>query len=87
MDYIFSYNVKYSDQFESINYINCFCESLRRIKFDGKLVIFTESEQRLKSKFNNWSFSLILLAKLSIKLFGSGIVILLFRKNLVFFCF
>ena len=53
MDYIFSYNVKYSDQFESINYINCFCESVRRIKFDGKLVIFTESEQRLKSKFNN----------------------------------
>jgi len=53
MNYIFSYNVKYSDQFESTNYVNCFCESLRRIKFDGKLVIFTDSEQRLKSKFSN----------------------------------
>jgi hypothetical protein len=49
MNYIFSYNVDnpYSD-FSSRNYIASFCESLRRIEFKDKLVLFTESPDRLK---------------------------------------
>jgi hypothetical protein len=50
MNYIFSYNVDYypGSDFLSRNYIGSFCESLRRITFNGKLVLFTESPDRLK---------------------------------------
>ena len=48
MNYIFSYNVVYNDQFESINYIEAFCESLRRINYKDKLILFTESIDRIK---------------------------------------
>ena len=50
MNYIFSYNVDYypGSDFLSRNYIGAFCESLRRITFNGKLVLFTESPDRLK---------------------------------------
>ena len=49
MNYIFSYNVDnpHSD-FSSRNYIASFCESLRRTEFKDKLVLFTESPDRLK---------------------------------------
>jgi hypothetical protein len=50
MNYIFSYNANYYPQsdFLSRNYISAFCESLRRIQFKDKLVLFTESPDRLK---------------------------------------
>jgi len=50
MNYIFSYNYDYcpSSNFLSRNYISAFCESLRRIEFKDKLVLFTESSDRLK---------------------------------------
>ena len=50
MNYIFSYNVNYNpnSDFLSRNYISAFCESLRRIEFKDKLVLFTESPDRLK---------------------------------------
>lgn len=50
MNYIFSYNVNYNpnSDFLSRNYISAFCESLRRIEFKDKLILFTESTDRLK---------------------------------------
>lgn len=52
MNYIFSYNFVYNDHFKSTNYIEAFCKSLQRINFNGKIIMFTESEQRLCSKFS-----------------------------------
>lgn len=52
MNYIFSYNFIYNDHFKSTNYIDAFCKSLQRINFNGKIIMFTESEQRLRSKLS-----------------------------------
>lgn len=50
MKYIVSYNVFLSHfkEFESMNYVGAFCESLRRINYDGKVIMFTESIERMK---------------------------------------
>jgi len=61
MNYIFSYNVKQNDQFESINYISAFCESLRRIEFKDKLVLFTESSDRLKPFIHGLDVTIVLI--------------------------
>jgi ADP-heptose:LPS heptosyltransferase len=48
MNYIFISNCQWSEQFTANNHFHNFCESLRRIKFDGKLVVYTESIERIK---------------------------------------
>lgn len=60
MNYIFSNNINgYDPNFLSRNYIEQFCESLRRINFDGKLILFTESIDRLKPIVHGLNVNLI----------------------------